>query len=378
MTVTITGLGFAVGRVIVVSFDLVPVGGGASIPVQVFSFDFSTQLTARVDLTGATLGNYDLRATQFSIFTGESYTHTLPGAFQVGTLALGKLQTQLILPAALGRHAVDTLYVEYENTGAAPMAAPILVLQSGDPDDSDRPLLTLDQSRVTQGFWTSGLPDGFAHSVQIYASGAAPGVLQPGERIRVPVYYAGLQQPWDFTDTGVEFELRTHFAGDATTIDWSAFEAELRPDWIAADVWPAVVANLQSQVGATWGEYVRMLGNNALYLGRLGEHVSSVDQLYGFEVQQAVGLDPVGPIASALDASPACRSRSAAPLATRSASATASARSAADGTPRGNSSRSHLPTARSSFPSRPTRSGGSSRTAGEPGRSSARRATPAR
>src|SRR5205085_5184044 len=142
-----------------------------------------------------------------------------------------------------------TLYVEYENTGAAPLAAPILVLQSSDPNNSDRPLLTLDQSRVVAGFWTPALPDGFANSVQIYASGASPGVLQPGERIRVPVYYAGMQQPWDLSDTAVEFVLRTHTAGDTTPIDWTALQAQLRPDWIAPDVWPTVVGNLQAQVG---------------------------------------------------------------------------------------------------------------------------------
>ena len=293
---TISGLGFVPGT----QFDLVPVGGGVSIPAKQVSIDSTTQATATLDLSGATLGNYGIRAT---LPTGPS--NSLPGAFQVGALGVGKLKTHLILPAFLGRHAVATLYVEYENIGAVPMAAPILVLRSGDPDNSDRPILTLDQSRVTEGFWTSALPDGFANSVQIYASGAAPGVLQPGERIRVPVYYVGLQLPIDFSDTGVEFELGVHTAGDPTTIDWQLLAAQLRPGWIAADAWTAVFGNLQAQVGPTWGEYVRMLGDNALYLGRLGEHVSSVEQLYGFELQQALGLNPVGTIASAVDASAA-------------------------------------------------------------------------
>ena len=293
---TITGLGFVPGT----QFDLVPIGGGTSIPGHQVSIDSTTQATATFDLTGATLGNYDIRATRP---TGAS--HSLPGVFEVGALGINHLETHLILPAELGRHAVATLYVEYENTGTVPMAAPILILQSGDPDNSDRPLLTLDQSRVTEGFWTSAIPDGFANSVQIYASGAAQGVLQAGERIRVPVYYAGLQQPWDSSDVGVEFQLGIHVAGDATTIDWPSLAAELRPDWIAADAWPVVFANLQSQIGTTWGDYVRMLSNNASYLGRLGERVSSVDQLYGFEVQQALGLDPVGTITSAVDASAA-------------------------------------------------------------------------
>ncbi len=291
--VTIAGLGFVPGT----QFDLVPVGGGVTIPGQQVSINSTSQATAMFDLTGATLGNYDIRAKQPS---GSS--HSLPGGFQVEELGIGMFEHHVILPGALGRHGVATLYVEYANIGTVPIAAPILVLGSEDPDNSDRPLLTLDQSLVTQGFWTSAIPDGFANSVQIYASGATPGVLQPGERIRIPVYYAGLQQPWDFNDTAVEFELGTHTAGDTTAIDWPSLEAELRPDWIAPDVWPAVFDTLRTQIGTTWGDYVRMLADNALYLGRLGEHVNSINQLYGFEIKQALGLGPIGTLASAVDA----------------------------------------------------------------------------
>src|SRR5262249_32298699 len=150
------------------------------------------------------------------------------------------------------------------------MPAPILILQSADPDNSDRPLLTLDKSRLVAGFWTSALPDGFSNSVQIYASGAVPGLLQPGEGVRVPGYYVGLQQPWDLSDTKVEFELLVHEAGDSSVVDWASLQASLRPSWITEEVWGPVFANLTAQIGPTWGDYVRMLSDNAAYLGRLG------------------------------------------------------------------------------------------------------------
>ena len=59
-------------------------------------------------------------------------------------------------PSSLGRAATATLYIEYANTGVVAMLAPILTLQSADPDGSDRPLLTLDRSRLIGGFWTIG------------------------------------------------------------------------------------------------------------------------------------------------------------------------------------------------------------------------------
>lgn len=64
-----------------------------------------------------------------------------------------------------------------------------------------------------------------------------------------------------------------------------------------------MAANLQAQIGPTYGDYVKMLTDNAAYLGRLGETVTDIGQLFSFEVQQAIGLTPVGTLAAATDAS---------------------------------------------------------------------------
>ena len=116
-----------------------------------------------------------------------------------------KFESKLITPNALGQHQLATLYIEYANTGKASMPAPLIQLRSGDADDSDKPLLTLKKHRLGEGYWTNVLPDGFSHSITILASSTPPpGVLNPGERIRVPVYYAGLLEPWNFNDDKVE------------------------------------------------------------------------------------------------------------------------------------------------------------------------------
>jgi RHS repeat-associated protein len=181
------------------------------------------------------------------------------------------------------------------------MPAPILTLQSGDPDGSERPILTLDRSRLTTGLWTSTMPDGFANSVQVYASGVTPGILQPGESVRVPVYYAGLQQPWPGNNQ-IEFEIRIRDANDPTPIDWDGFIATGRPEWIAADAWSAIMNSFVGQVGPTWGDYIRMLSDNATYLSRLGVTEKDVNNLYGFEFQQANGISAISTLASATDA----------------------------------------------------------------------------
>ena len=110
--------------------------------------------------------------------------------------------------------------------------------------------------------------DGFSDTVQILGSGATPGLLQPGEHPR-PVYYVGLAQPYTSLDIHVDFNLTTLARNNLSAIDWSLLQHELRPPGIGRGLGP-VFANLTAHVGNTWGDYVRMLADNAQYLGRLG------------------------------------------------------------------------------------------------------------
>ncbi len=258
--------------------------------------DLSSQITATFSAGTVPAGTYTVRVSK------PGGVSELPDAFEMVSGGEAVLETKLIVPATVGRHAVATYYVEYANTGTVAMPAPLLLLQSADPDNSDRPLLTLDQSRVVEGFWTSATPDGFSNSIYILASGETPGVLQPGERIRVPVYYAGLQQPWDFSDASVEMEIRYFTADETELINWIEIETETRPQGMTEDVWGHIFANIVGQTGTTWGDYVKMLDDNAAYLGRLGLRVFDVSELWGFEVQQANGMSLLDSLSTSEDA----------------------------------------------------------------------------
>jgi len=208
------------------------------------------------------------------------------------------LETRLVVPSAIGRHALATVYVEYANTGELAMPAPLLVLHG-----TDKALMTLDESRVISGIWTSATPQGFSDRVQMLAVGENPGVLQPGESHRLPVYFVGLEQPWDFSDTNVEFTLDVVTPGDETPIEWASWKDYMQPDWVNTEAWEAIWANFLNQVGATWGDYLAMLDDNAAYHARLGASVEDVSLLVGFELCQADGMNPIHYLAQELDAS---------------------------------------------------------------------------
>ena len=120
-----------------------------------------------------------------------------------------------------------------------------------------------------------------------------PGWLEPGESITVPVYYAGMQQPWNLSETSFQFNLDAYTQKDTTTIDWSSLQTNLQPSGVANTAWSAIFSGLTTQIGPTWGDYVKTLDNEANYLGRLGEDVTDVSDLWSFAVMQADGLSPI-------------------------------------------------------------------------------------
>jgi YD repeat-containing protein len=289
---TVTGAGFDATAVV----ELVASDGTAYRATSV-SADSFTQLTATFDLSSVPEGMYSLRVS--SPLWG---TSALANAFEVLPAGEARLETNLIVPSRLGYHAVATIYVEYRNTGNAAMPVPLLVL-TATQNGHERAFLTLQPTRLVEGFWTSAVPEGFSHSVQLLASGDTPGVLQPGESVRVPVYYAGWQQPWDTSSyPPINWNLGVLPADDTTAVDWAALKTSMQPATINAEAWEVIWAAFTSQVGTTWGDYVGMLDDNAAYLGRLGQRVVDVGQLLAFEFLQADGLSPLRTLASAVDA----------------------------------------------------------------------------
>jgi len=298
---TLVGAGFVAGTQV----ELVGAGGTAyqAGAVEVDSF---TQLTATFLAGSVPAGTYSIRAKPPLGNPAE-----LPNAFQMIDGGRPELVTNLVVPAQLGYHGIGTIYIEFRNAGNAAMPAPLLVLtatQEHKPEKVEMgclregAFLTLQATRLVKGFWTSAEPEGFSHSVQLLACGDTPGVLQPGESGRVPVYYAGWQQPWDLAYPPMNWNLGVLTADTTATVEWGGLKDSMRPATMDAETWEPLWANFTAEAGQTWGAYVTMLDSNAAYLGRLGQRVVDVGDLLAFEFQQADGISPVRSLAGAADA----------------------------------------------------------------------------
>ncbi len=90
------------------------------------------------------------------------------------------------------------------------------------------------------------MPAGTSHSVQFLGTGSgdSPGILEPGESGRVPVYYLGLLRPWDFSDRLVELQIRIVKEDDPTLYGWEDRIEDMKPDSIPQQAWDVIFANL--------------------------------------------------------------------------------------------------------------------------------------
>jgi YD repeat-containing protein len=219
-----------------------------------------------------------------TISDGLGDSQTLQNALKVTVGGTGVLKTSISAPNPMGNHQPSTVYVQYTNIGTAPMAAPLLVL-TATRNGQQGAFLTLDPALAGLGYGSNTVPAGFAETVQFLASGAVPGVLEPGESETVPVYYGGwLTSGWG---PPIVFTLGELDTTNTQPIDWPSIQAGLQPGSINAAAWAAISPIVTAALGTTWGQYVQTLDNDAVYLAGIGQPTNDLSQLLSFEIEKA-------------------------------------------------------------------------------------------
>ncbi|MCX6887773.1 MAG: choice-of-anchor J domain-containing protein, partial [Verrucomicrobia bacterium] len=292
-TVTIDGAGFTPDSTVAL------VKGGVSYVATEVSVVSRSRILADFDFTTIPTNTYALR-----VVSGTN-TAELPLIVVYG--GDPRFWSKLTVPSSVGRHAPASIYIEYANVGQVAMPAPLLVLTG-----TEHPILWAApagtassglqiQSQRQQSFWTATMPAGWSSTVQFLASGKTAGILQPGETNRIEVAYGGLQAPWSWSPT-VQFSLGVLTITNSSPVDWASIKPNMRPTNFTDEQWSALWQNFANRAGATWGDYVRMLNNNAAYLRKLGLNVGDLRDLLAFEFAQADGLNVIRNLASATDA----------------------------------------------------------------------------
>ena len=134
---------------------------------------------------------------------------------------------KVVVPNPVGQDTASTVYVDYTNTGNVAIPAPLLML-TATQGSSQGGFLSLDSSDAGLAYNSNATPSGFSNTVQFLASGATPGMIEPGESEQIPVYYGGwLSSQWS-SSTPVTFSL--------TEVDTTDTDADRLVDRVA---WPS-------------------------------------------------------------------------------------------------------------------------------------------
>ena len=248
-------------------------------------------------------------------------------------------------PNSLGYHIISDFTISYENIGYEAMDAP-LVFFTIEQNGENRAFLTMDESIVHQGFWTSTVPEGFSSSLSFLATGTTGTQLMPTGRfndynvvLALPsslfngttrigavsgeveenvshflppssssqlanstnVYYTGWQQPWDFSYPRFDINVGYITSDNTETLDWNEIVPETE-----GSVWlqEFIVQAMEKSTGTTWGDYVKGLNQMLVNLDRAGVDVAglSTDDLLSQMVAQAMGkISPVSTLSSSTD-----------------------------------------------------------------------------
>jgi hypothetical protein len=281
---SLAGAGFVPGMAV----ELLATNGTAY-PAAAVTVESTTQMVAKFGSNTVPVGTYLVQAR-----TPGGLTALAPGTFRMVESLGPRLVTRLILPAWLGYHVASTLYVEYSNEGDDAMLAPLLAV-SGTQEGQQEAILTLHARGMGRSFSTSIMPNGFRSTVQILASGATPGLLQPGETVRVPIYYAGWLRPWNFHYPPIQFTVSVVTADDGRAIDWAQLAPTLRPIGMSDADWAVVLPALETRMGNTWGGYVAQLYGVLGQATSLNGFAYDAEQLFDLVFQQITNYPPPPP-----------------------------------------------------------------------------------
>ena len=192
----------------------------------------------------------------------------------------------VVVPNPVGQDTASTVYVDYTNTGDVAIPAPLLML-TATQGSSQGGFLSLDSSLAGLAYNSNETPSGFSSAVQFLASGATPGMLEPGESEQIPVYYSGLLSSQWSSSTPVTFSLSEVDATDTDAVDWPSVLPGLQPGSINSAAWSAIGPILAQNMGSTWGQYVQTVDSDSAYLAGIGDPTTDVSLLLSFEVEKA-------------------------------------------------------------------------------------------
>jgi RHS repeat-associated protein len=278
----------------------------------------SSQLFATFDLSRVPVGTYFVQALQ------GSQTATAPTPFN-------NFSADQLVPAQVSISYPDAVkVVPYENSGYASNGVPVnyiaiipVSITVSNPTSQPAYAPTLETIGGRLGVLPMPTPAEEAQAEQEglgFASGydintqpeifvasstssgttlSAPGtggllpILAPGAKPNgLTVFFAVLDPtPHEIVHDGFAV------LNGNTPVDWSG----MKPDFLSADAWDAMIPNLEASMGTTYGSMQTVQMEDAAYLTQQGESVTSLNQVNALEFEKAENVIPKAILSASAD-----------------------------------------------------------------------------
>lgn len=235
-------------------FQLVSADGEV-IPAESFLIDNSTLAFATFNLSEHSMGEYDLRGTN-----GAGDVSILEDAVNVIAGEDADLNGRITGPELVRADRINAFFLTWDNVGDVDDATPLIIVNS----PTSTPFgMTRDGLSAGQSIHVLGVPDE-----------GPVGILRPNTSYRIPMFF-------NSSTSRIQFTERIVTADSVTPIDdWSVIESAIRPTSLSDEQWGEFWAQIQPNIGTTWGSYVRLLNRMQAMVGEPGEPIRDVRRLF--------------------------------------------------------------------------------------------------
>ncbi|MBE9168127.1 tandem-95 repeat protein [Pleurocapsales cyanobacterium LEGE 06147] len=216
----------------------------------------STTAYATFNLSGQSVGNYDVRAIQ-----NNETTEVLEDILVVEDGIDAELFSVIDGPGAVRLGGKYFAKINYTNVGGADEAAPLIILQS------DNTPLGLSSNSIAP-----------TESLFLLGVGEDVGVdtLRPGEINQIPFFFS---VPYESINVNL-LRYTENSSTPITEADWNLIETAIKPSEISEDDWNEFWSSIQPRIGNIWGDYVQLVNDLAKAFASKAECDYDVRELF--------------------------------------------------------------------------------------------------
>ena len=231
--------------------------GGATIAATATNIQDASTAFVSFNLGGAAAGAYTLVATPASGSPAK-----LSGGVTVRPGFGANVQTSIVGPPFFLPNRPTAVTLAYSNQGDTDAGAPLIFINSA--------------TNMQIGLSPTDLGSNGNLVFLAFSQNGPAGVLRPGTSQSMTIYVQSLPT----TGASNQLKLSPVSPNDPNPIDWNEVLSWIPNAPSQTPNWPAVFAQLQKQIGTTWGNYVQMLDRNRrpLFVQQKGERERRLPQ----------------------------------------------------------------------------------------------------